>query len=323
MSVNAIPSAFDEAIQGLAVYLELEKGLSENTVQSYLLDLGQCARFLEKINVTGWQTVETHHIALWLSELSCKDYAVASLMRKLSAVRMLGRYLVKEKVRSDDFTELLASPKRVRRLPGTLNVEEVERLLNAPDKGTTRGLRDKAMIELLYSSGLRVSELCGLSLQQVDLEEGYLRVYGKGAKERVVPVGRKAVEALQDYLSIARPQLVKPRTGSDLFLSQWGRAISRKMVWVLIKRYAAKAGIEKPIKPHLLRHSFATHLLAGGADLRAVQEMLGHADISTTEIYTAVDPHHLIDEHDRFHPRNKLRVKETSSADESPPKANR
>lgn len=304
MLADTIPPAFDEAIQGLAVYLELEKGLSQNTLQGYISDLTQCARFLDKLNVRNWQSVEGHHITLWLSELSSKDYAVASLARKISAVRMLSRYCVKEKMRADDFTDLLVSPKKVRRLPGTLSLNEVERLLEAPDQRTAQGLRDKTMIELLYGSGLRVSELCGLSLQQVNLEEGYLRVYGKGTKERVVPVGGKAIEALEVYLSVARPQLVKPRTGSELFLSQWGRAISRKMVWVLIKRYAAKAGIEKPIKPHLLRHSFASHLLAGGADLRSVQEMLGHADISTTEIYTAVHPQHLLDEHDRFHPRN-------------------
>ena len=304
MLAHTIPPAFDEAIQGLAVYLELEKGLSQNTLQSYISDLAQCAHFLDKLNVSNWQSVEGHHIALWLSELSGQDYAVASLARKTSALRMLGLYLVKEKVRTDNFTELLVSPKKVRRLPGALSIEEVARLLEAPDQGTPHGLRDKAMIELLYSSGLRVSELCGLALQQVNLEDGYLRVYGKGSKERVVPVGRKAVEALERYLEDARPQLVKKRTGSEFFLSQWGRAISRKMVWVLIKGYAAKVGIEKCIKPHILRHSFASHLLAGGADLRVVQEMLGHADISTTEIYTAIQSQHLLDEHDRFHPRN-------------------
>ena len=158
---------------------------------------------------------------------------------------------------------------------------------------------------MFYSSGLRVSELCGSSLNAVNLEEGFVRIFGKGSKERIVPLGAAAVKALRDYLSAGRPALVKAKTGSELFLSNRGRAISRKTVWVLLRDYAARAGIEKPVKPHLLRHSFATHLLNGGADLRAIQEMLGHADISTTQIYTAVERERLLDEHAAHHPRKK------------------
>jgi integrase/recombinase XerD len=182
---------------------------------------------------------------------------------------------------------------------------EVERLLAAPVGGDAHALRDRAILELFYSSGLRVSELAGLTLQQLDLDHGFVRVFGKGSKERVVPVGSKACEALLAYVSSGRRHFVRPRTGSQLFLSERGSAISRKMLWVLIRRYARRAGITKAVKPHLLRHSFATHLLSGGADLRAIQEMLGHASIATTQIYTAVTPDRRIAEHERCHPRNR------------------
>ena len=174
-----------------------------------------------------------------------------------------------------------------------------------PSETTPQGLRDRAMLELMYSSGLRVSELCEMTLQSLDLENGLLRVMGKGSKERIVPIGAKAVEAVERYLAVGRPKLVKARTGSDLFLSQWGRALSRKTFWVMVKQCAKLAGIEKPVKPHLLRHSFATHLLNNGADLRVIQEMLGHSDISTTQIYTAIKTDFLTEEHAHFHPRGK------------------
>jgi integrase/recombinase XerD len=168
-----------------------------------------------------------------------------------------------------------------------------------------RALRDRALLELFYSSGLRVSELAALSLQQVDLEQGFVRVFGKGSKERVVPVGSRAADALTTYLTSGRPQLVKPKTGSQVFLNPRGTALSRVALWMIVKKNAQRAGITKNVKPHGLRHSFATHLLSGGADLRAIQEMLGHASISTTQIYTAVESKRLADHHARFHPRNK------------------
>jgi integrase/recombinase XerD len=179
----------------------------------------------------------------------------------------------------------------------------MKKLLAAPVGGTAHALRDRAILELFYSSGLRVSELAGLNLQQIDLQQGFVRVFGKGSKERVVPVGTQAAEAVSTYLAAGRPGLIKPRTGSAVFLSERGRAISRKTVWALIKSYAKKAGLPQHVKPHLLRHSFATHLLSGGADLRAIQEMLGHADIGTTQIYTAVETSRLTEQHARYHPR--------------------
>jgi integrase/recombinase XerD len=298
-------AAFATDIDDFIGFLTLERGLSGHTRSGYQSDLDQCAAFLAKRRVADWRTVRGDQVAEWIHALSGADYTVASLARKLTALRGLARHLVREKHRADDFTELLAGPKLARRIPGTLTPDEVARLLAAPAGGDAYALRDRAILEVFYSSGLRVSELTGLTLQQVDLETGFVRVFGKGAKERVVPLGGKAREALAVYLAAGRAHFVKPRTGSQLFLSERGRAISRIMVWVLVKKYAKLAGIAKPVKPHLLRHSFATHLLSGGADLRAIQEMLGHANLSTTQIYTAVEEQRLLAQHAKFHPRNR------------------
>ena len=306
-----LPAGLDEPIRDFGNSLTLERGRSDRTLEAYESDLRQCAGHLARAGVKTWKIATADHVRDWMYSLSAgqspngEDYTVASLARKLSALRMFARHLVRERVRSDDFTELLQGPKLHRKMPGTLNTEEVEALLAAPVGGDAHALRDRAILELFYSSGLRVSELAGLMIQQVDLEAGFLRVFGKGAKERVVPVGGKAAEALAAYLSAARPHFVKPKTGSQLVLSERGTAISRQMLWVLVKKYAKQAGITKTVKPHLLRHSFATHLLSGGADLRAIQEMLGHANISTTQIYTAVEERRLIAQHAQFHPRNQ------------------
>lgn len=301
-----IPSGFIEPLESFLAWLELERGLSENTLQAYASDLAQCTLFLAEMGVEDWVGVEGAHLSGWVSSLSRAGFARSSQARKLSALRMFAKHLVRERVRVGDFTELLDAPRLSRQLPDVLTPAEVERLLDAPSRATPYGLRDRAILELFYSSGLRVSELCGILMQSIHLDEGYVRVTGKGAKERVAPIGRAAIEAVRDYLAGGRPRFVKLKTGSELFLSQQGRAISRKMVWVMIKEQARRAGITKPIKPHLLRHSFATHLLEGGADLRAIQEMLGHADISTTQIYTSVQSSRLAEEHALFHPRVKL-----------------
>lgn len=311
--VERMPDAFREELDAFLAWIELEKGLAKNTSHAYQADLAQCACYLGERKIDGWRDTEGEDIAGWIHSLSEEEFAVPTLARKLTAVRMFARFLVRERVRPDDFTELLSAPRMTRRMPGTLTAEEVERLLEAPDPATPYGLRDRAFLELFYSSGLRVSELCSLTLQQVDLENGLLRVYGKGSKERVVPVGSKAKEALEAYLLAGRPVLVKAKTGSSVFISERGTAISRKTIWVLIKRHAARAGIEKPVKPHLLRHSFATHLLAGGADLRAIQELLGHSNIATTQIYTAVEGGRVVREHEQFHPRNRTGAGRSSS----------
>jgi integrase/recombinase XerD len=301
------PPTFADDLDAFLAFIELEKGAARNTVAAYQRDLVQCAAFLARKGARDWTTVGSAQLSDWLYDLSSREFAVASLARKLAAVRALFRHLVRERRRADDPTELLSGPRRVRRAPETLNVQEVGRLVEAPPIGDQYGVRDRAILELAYSSGLRASELSGLTLTQVDLENGFVRVFGKGSKERVVPLGNSARTAIANYLHSARPRLVKPRTGSALFLSERGRAISRKTIWALVKKHARRAGLTRPVKTHLLRHSFATHLLSGGADLRAIQEMLGHASITTTQIYTAVEARRLVSEHAKFHPRSRAK----------------
>jgi integrase/recombinase XerD len=305
VAASKAPAAFAGDIDALIAFLDLERGLARNSRENYQRDLDQAAAFLAGRGAKDWRRVSSAQAGEWLRSLSRRGLSPASLARKLSALRVFARFLVRENHRNDDFTALLAGPKLSRRLPDTLSPAEVERLLKAPVGGDPAVLRDRALLELFYSSGLRVSELAGLTLQQLDLKEGFLRVFGKGSKERVVPVGGRACDALSVYVESGRPHFVKPATGSELFLSARGGALSRVRLWMIVKMYAKRAGITKSVKPHLLRHSFATHLLSGGADLRSIQEMLGHASISTTQIYTAVEPQRLLDQHARFHPRNK------------------
>lgn len=301
-----LPESFAEPIEAFLAWIQLERGLSENTVTSYERDLRQAAHHLVEAGVEGWGDTEGPDLTSWIATLGREGYEPTSVSRKLSALRVFSNYLVKESGRRAGFAEVLAGPRLRRKLPDVLSIGEMRRLLEAPVEGTPMGNRDRAILELFYSSGLRVSELCGLTLQNADLGEQYLRVFGKGSKERIVPLGGPATTAIRNYLAVGRPQLVKAKTGSELFLSQRGGALSRKTIWALVKDYAERAGIEKPVKPHLLRHSFATHLLGGGADLRAIQEMLGHADISTTQIYAAVEGERILDEHAQFHPRRRL-----------------
>ena len=299
------PGAFANDIDSFLAFIGLERGLSPNTLAAYRRDLDQAGAFLMREGAADWRTVTPAQATAWVHSLDRGRYEASSLSRKLSALRMLARFLVREKIRDDDFTTLLAGPKLARKMPDTLSADEVSRLLAAPAGGDARALRDRALLELFYSSGLRVSELAGLMLQQVDLENGFIRIFGKGSKERIVPVGGRARDALVTYLTAGRPALVKGKTGSQFFLNNRGGALSRVMLWMLVKKYAERAGLEKNVKPHGLRHSFATHLLTGGADLRAIQEMLGHASISTTQIYTAVEPDRLRTQHEKFHPRNR------------------
>jgi integrase/recombinase XerD len=308
-AVNALPAALADAIDAFSVHLELERGLSPHTLAGYRNDLAQFAAFLAGAGLESWRAVDGPVVAAWVRSPRAAGYAPATLARKLSALRLFVRFLLKGGRISTDCMALIEGPKRVRPLPGTLTPEEVDRLLTAPSAHSPRGLRDRAMFELMYSSGLRVSELCALRLQDVDGDEGLVRVvHGKRGKDRVVPVGAAALRALAAYLTLARPELVRSRTGSQLFLSNRGGPLSRKTVWYWIRQYARAAGIGKEVKPHLLRHSFATHLLGGGADLRAIQEMLGHADIVTTEIYTKVEPERLLDVHAAYHPRRRMKV---------------
>lgn len=304
--VAGAPDDFQEEIRSYLNTITLERGLSRNTEAAYRDDLVQAAIFLKKQGAANWKKVTAKHLTAWLHALSDR-FTGSTQARKLTAMRMLCRHLVREQVRSDDPTELLAGPKIRRKLPQTLSAGDMQKLLSAPTGLDAYSVRDRAMLELVYSSGLRASEICGLSLQQVDLEHGFVRVFGKGSKERVVPLGAKARDAVQVYLVSARPHFVKPRTGSELFITERGKAMSRKTLWAMVKSAAARAGLPQNVKPHLLRHSFATHLLGGGADLRAIQEMLGHASIGTTQIYTAVESSRLLDQHAKHHPRNRTR----------------
>ena len=288
---SSVPATLSDTIDAYLSWVELEKGRSKNTVLGYENDVCQFALFIsEKFALTTWKQLRHDCIEEWMAELGRNNYSNASAARKMTAVRSFLRFMVGEGDINADVIGNLHGPKLVRKLPGTLSIEEVDRLLKAPSATSAQGLRDRAIMELAYSSGLRVSEICSMHIEDVDTKEGVLRVVsGKGSKDRIVPIGHPAIKALERYLILARPSFVKQHTGSCIFLSTRGLPISRKTVWHLIKLYAERCGLDKRrIKPHILRHSFATHLLAGGADLRVIQEMLGHADIATTQIYTHV-----------------------------------
>ncbi len=281
-------------------YLTVEKGLAENSVRSYERDLRKYAGFLGK---RGPTESEKNDVLGFLGHLSEGGMSMPTLARHLAAVRGFHKYLVMEQHASSDPTEHIETPRGWTRLPKTLNFEEVESLLGQPDASTPRGARDKAMLELLYATGLRVSELVGIRVQDIEFEHGHVRVFGKGAKERLVPLGETAIAAVKTYLEGARRSLLQGKDSEALFISAKRRQITRQMFWSRIKTYARKAGITKAISPHTLRHSFATHLLDNGADLRAVQAMLGHSDISTTQIYTHVSRERLKKIHEKYHPR--------------------
>lgn len=301
----ATPAGLSEPLEAFLAHLSLERGLSRLTVSAYESDLTDFARHCGRAGRAAWTDVTLADLESWVKSMHRRGQAPASLARRLSAVRSLASHLVRAGLRRDDFTELAKGPRFRRRLPGRLTPEEAARIMTAPDDRTPQGVRDRAMLELMYGSGLRISELCGLELQSVDEREAVVRVRGKGSKDRVVPVSEAALKALARYLAEARPALARPRTGSALFLSARGTAISRKTFWLGVRAAARRAGVEAPVKPHLLRHAFATHLLAGGADLRSIQEMLGHADIATTQIYTSVDRTALSAAHRRHHPRGR------------------
>ena len=285
--------------------LAVEKGLSRNTLEAYSRDLNRAADFLRDRGIGAWEECRAPHLRSYFSRLRERRLSVRSIARNVVALRQLYRFLEKEGVVDENPLPSVFLPKVSPKLPHTLSREEVRRLLAQPDPSKPLGLRDQAMIELLYATGLRVSELVTLQTHQIDLQGDYLTVRGKGAKVRLVPFGRWATDSLVHYLREARPKLLKGRTGAFLFVGRSGKKLTRQGFWKLIRRYARAAGIEKRVTPHPLRHSFATHLLEGGADLRAIQSMLGHADISTTQIYTHVSRAHLKEVHRRFHPREK------------------
>ena len=275
---------FDRYIQ----YLEAERNASPYTVRNYRTDLLDFFRFLREKEIGLLGEVDRHVLRDYLSHLVGRGIVKASIARKLSAIRSFYRYLVREEIVSANPIEKISSPKLDKRLPSFLTLEEVERLLNAPDLSTPLGQRDRALLELLYASGLRVSELVSLDLGQIDLDTNEIRVWGKGLKERMVLMGEPAAEALKNYLSQGRPKLLGEKKSKALFLNRYGQRLPERSVQRLLEQYAKKSGIGKRVHPHMLRHTFATHLLDGGADLRVVQELLGHARLSSTQIYTHV-----------------------------------
>ena len=269
-------------------YLEAERNVSPYTVRNYTSDLLGFFQFLKTKGIGSLRDVDKPVLRDYLSHLMEQSLAKASIARKLSAIRAFYRYLLREGMIPTSPAATTSSPKLDRRLPSFLTIEEVERLLEAPDLSKPEGLRDRALMELLYASGLRVSELASLNLEQVNLNTNEIRVWGKGAKERMVLIGKPAAEALSTYLSQGRPELSGKKLSSALFLNRYGERLIERGVQRVLEKYANIAGIDKRVHPHLLRHTFATHLLDGGADLRVVQELLGHANLSTTQIYTHV-----------------------------------
>lgn len=295
------------AVDAYLDHLRVERALSENTVSSYAVDLSKLVAFAEEKGVLDVEGLNAQLAAEFLVHLGRSGLSARSAARHLSALRGLCRFLVREKLLTEDPSALLRHPRIGARLPKLLTRAEVMALLDAPDPSTPRGVRDRAMLALMYATGLRVSELCGLKLGDVDRSRGVLMAYGKGRKRRLVPVADIALQRLDDYLENVRPRTAKPNE-TVLFVSPRGGALTRQGFWKLIRQYALAAGITKAISPHQLRHSFATHLLEGGADLRSVQAMLGHASLGTTEIYTHVAKDHVRRAFEKAHPRARARV---------------
>jgi len=308
-----------ELIDSFLDYLSVEKGMAKNTIFAYRQDLNVYLNFIEKRKITALSNVAKNDIVEFMLAEKTKGISASSISRRLAAIRMFHRFLSRERILKSDPTTLIESPKLWKKVPDTLSLKEVETLISQPNLRNYQGIRDKAILETLYATGMRVSESTDLKINNVNLDIGFLRCIGKGNKERVIPLGKKAIQSIRRYLEASREKFLNPvrtgamrrgtsngvnkKTSEHLFISRSGSKLSRQSVWKLIKRYAKEAKIKKPIKVHTLRHSFATHLLERGADLRSVQEMLGHSNISTTQIYTHIDKDRLKTIHKMFHPR--------------------
>ncbi len=293
----------EHLLEQFAAYAALERGLADNSIRAYFHDLQTFVAFCADRDITDPCCVTRGHIMEFLENARDSGMATTSLARRLVAIKVFFRFLLQEHVIATDITDVMDSPRLWKTLPDMLSVDEVQRLLNAYRGKDTLEQRNRAILELLYASGLRVSELANLRVAGLKFDQGIVRVLGKGDKERIVPIGRPAQRVLRGYLETVRPLLDKTQRAAHVFLSFRGRALTRDRVWAIVKEGARRAGIAKNVYPHILRHSFASHLLAGGADLRVIQEMLGHADIATTQIYTHIDRNRLAEVHRRFHPR--------------------
>lgn len=284
----------------------MDKGLSRNTCEAYKNDLTRYLEYIEQLGVHQISGCQNKHVRNLIVVLTSTGMASSSIARNITTIRMFHRFLLSEGLSDSDPTVYIDVPKHTKKLPAVLDIHEVESILNQPDVSSPKGLRDRAMLEFLYATGVRVSELIGITQSDIVKSEGYARVFGKGSKERIVPIGDIALKYTLQYQKEVRSLLSKRHHAGDvLFLSMRGRPISRVAVWKILKNYALEAGLDKDVSPHTMRHSFATHLLEGGADLRSVQEMLGHADISTTQIYTHLDREYLKEVIQTFHPREQ------------------
>ena len=284
-------------------FLSIEKGLSKNTLMAYGRDLRRYLDFLGKRGVMALDSVSREEIMDFLLKEKDRGLNASSVARELVALRMFHRFMAEEGKVREDVTEALEAPKLWKHLPDCLSVREMESLLKAPNLKKPRGLRDQACLELMYATGMRASEVAGIKIWHLNFESGYVRVIGKGDKERIVPMGTMAMKSVKRYMDQARPKWVKGRPEDALFVSRLGKKLSRISIWAILKKYVSASGIRKKVYPHILRHSFATHLLENGADLRVVQELLGHSDISTTQIYTHIEKSRLKGIHSKFHPR--------------------
>lgn len=295
----------EDQLQDFIHYMVVEKGLAKNTIVSYERDLKFYIHFLKETEkMTSWHDIQRTQIIQFLGSLKKEGKSSKTLARNIASIRAFHQFLLRERVVEHDPSVHIESPQQEKSLPKVLSMADVETLLDSPKTNNHYGLRDKAMLELLYATGIRVSELIGLNQEDVHLTMGFVRCIGKGNKERIIPLGRTAVKALDDYLQKGRPNFLSKKHRDDaLFLNHHGKRLSRQGFWKILKGLTQAAGIQKELTPHTLRHSFATHLLENGADLRAVQEMLGHADISTTQIYTHVTKTRLKDVYSQFHPR--------------------
>jgi integrase/recombinase XerD len=291
-------------LERFSEFLELEQGASPRTREAYLRDLRLLAEWADaRHRVASVGELQAAHLREWVYSLKDQGRSAATIRRRISAVRTWYRFLLAEGVVKADPSEKLETPRGWRKLPDVLTVPEIEQLIDCISLDEPLAFRDRALLELAYGAGLRVSEWCSLGVKDVLLDELVVRVFGKGGKERLVPIGRKAAGAVGIYLRELRPRLERGKGEGKLFLNSRGAPLRRMTAWTILAKYVEMSGLTKPVTPHTLRHSFATHLLEGGADLRAVQEMLGHSDISTTQLYTHIDREHLRQVHQQFHPR--------------------
>ncbi len=294
-------------IDDFLTFLTIEKGYSKNTIEAYKNDLSQFAQFLQEQGIDDWREVSKESLTDFILDMKEeREYSSSTVARKVAAVRAFLHFLVSENVLPEDPSENLISPSVTKRLPRPISPEEIEALLDAPAaERSARGIRDKALLELLYATGMRVTEVVSLEVDDVNLASSTVRCIGKGAKERIIPLYSKAVRALEEYLEKGRLSLIKDSEEKALFVNHRGERLTRQGLWLIIKRYVKQVGISDLVTPHTLRHSFATHMLNGGADLRNVQKLLGHANISTTQVYTQVSSKHLREVYDDSHPRAK------------------